>query len=104
MRLITIKTAECEGVEETGAHFGQVVAAKVMSAEPLADSHNRKAVVDAGPLGNRTVVCGAPNCRAGIVTAYAPAGTSLEGKQIGIRDFQGIESNGMLCSAAELGI
>ncbi|MDX1981856.1 MAG: phenylalanine--tRNA ligase subunit beta [Bryobacteraceae bacterium] len=104
MRLITIKTAECEGVELTGAHFERVVAARVLSVEPIADSHNVKAVVDAGGLGRRTVVCGAPNCRAGIVTAYVPSGTALEGRVIEKRVVSGVESDGMLASAAELGI
>lgn len=83
-RLITIKTAECEGVEAAGAHFAQVVAARILEVEAIPGSHNRRAVADAGPLGRRTVVCGAPNCRAGIVTAYVPAGVfSKEGRSAG---------------------
>ncbi|MCC6364209.1 MAG: phenylalanine--tRNA ligase subunit beta [Bryobacterales bacterium] len=104
MRLITIKTAECEGVEAVGVHFAQIVAARVLEADPIAGSHNRKAVVDAGLLGRRTVVCGAPNCRPGIVTAYVPPGVSLEGRPIGRRVVDGVESDGMLASGVELGI
>ncbi|MCZ2148600.1 MAG: phenylalanine--tRNA ligase subunit beta [Bryobacterales bacterium] len=104
MRLITIKTAECEGVEAAGAHFAQVVAARVLEAEPVPGSHNRKAVVDAGALGRRTVVCGAPNCRPGIITAYVPPGVSLEGRETGRRVVAGVESDGMLAGGAELGI
>lgn len=102
--LITTRTAECEGIEEVGAHFAHVVAARVLSVGPLPGGRNRKAVVDAGPLGQRTVVCGAPNCRAGIVTAYVPSGTVLEGRSIDKRSFDGVESDGMLAAAAELGI
>ena len=94
-RLITMKTAECEGIEETGALLGEASIARVQSVEPIADSHNVKAVVDAGALGIRTVVCGAPNCRPGLLTAYVP----LERKIV-----NGVESDGMLASAAELGI
>jgi phenylalanyl-tRNA synthetase beta chain len=104
MRLMTIKTAECEGMEEHGAHFAFVVAARVEEVTPLGDSHNRKAMIDAGPLGKRTVVCGAGNCRVGMVTAYVPSGTMLEGKQIDKRVIDGVESDGMLASASELGI
>ncbi|MBS1826001.1 MAG: phenylalanine--tRNA ligase subunit beta, partial [Acidobacteria bacterium] len=52
----------------------------------------------------RTLVCGASNCRAGLVTAYVPSGTDLEGAHIGKRVVSGIESDGMLASARELGI
>ena len=55
MKLITIKTAECDGVEEAGAHFAKVVAARVLEAEPIPGSHNQKARIDAGPLGERTL-------------------------------------------------
>jgi len=94
-RLITMKTAECEGVESVGERLGQACAARVESVEPIAGSHNAKAVVDAGALGRRTVVCGAPNCRPGILSAYVPIGKKV---------VSGVESDGMLASAAELGI
>src|SRR5689334_16222109 len=94
-RLITMKTAECEGVERTGELLEKACAARVESVEPIPNSHNVKAVVDAGRYGMRTVVCGAPNCRPGLVTAYAPIGKKV---------IQGVESDGMLASAAELGI
>jgi len=94
-RLITMKTAECEGIEEAGALLAGSVVARVESVEPIAGSHNVKAVVDAGALGMRTVVCGAPNCRPGLRTAYVPLGKKV---------VDGVESDGMLCSAAELGL
>src|SRR5262249_49432810 len=90
-RLITTKTAECEGIEKTGALLETACAARVQSVEPIADSKNVKAVVDAGRYGIRTVVCGAPNCRPGLVTAYAPIGKKL---------IHGVESDGMLASGA----
>jgi len=94
-KLITMKTAECEGIEVTGALLDRACAALVESVEPIPNSHNRKAIVDAGRYGRKTVVCGAPNCRTGLVTAYAPIGKKV---------IQGIESDGMLASGAELGI
>jgi len=103
-RLITMKTAECEGVVETGAHLARVVAARVLRVEPIAGGHNVKAVVDAGALGQKTVVCGAPNCRPGITTAYVPAGVQLGDREIGCVTIGGVESEGMLASGAELGI
>lgn len=103
--LITLKTAESEGVEEFGTAFAQVVAARIESVEPIEGSKNVKAVVDAGALGRRTVVCGASNCRVGIVTAYVPPGTTLkDGRQIRKATIGGIESEGMLASGAEIGL
>jgi phenylalanyl-tRNA synthetase beta chain len=94
-RLITMKTAECEGVEPAGELLARACLARVESVEPLAHSHNVKAGVDAGPYGRKIVVCGAPNCRPGLVTAYVP---------VGRKAIAGVESDGMLASAAELGI
>ena len=94
-RLITMKTAECEGIETVGEMLDSAVAARVEAVEFIPDSHNVKAVVDTGRYGVKTVVCGAPNCRPGRITAYVPLGKKI---------VNGIESDGMLASAAELGI
>src|SRR5580658_10855873 len=94
-RLITMKTAECEGVETVGSLLADAAAATVESIEPIKDTHNVKAIVDAGRHGRKTVVCGAPNCRAGLRTVYV---------SLGIQVISGIESDGMLASPAELGI
>ncbi|MBI4875381.1 MAG: phenylalanine--tRNA ligase subunit beta [Acidobacteria bacterium] len=104
MRLITMKTAECEGVEEHGAHLRRVCAARVVSVEPIAGGHNVKAVVETGRYGTKTVVCGAPNCRAGMTGVYVPAGTRLGEREIGQATIGGIVSDGMLASGAELGL
>jgi phenylalanyl-tRNA synthetase beta chain len=93
--LITMKTAECEGIEAAGLLLDRACAARVESIEPIPNSHNAKATVDAGRYGHVTVVCGAPNCRAGMIAAYAPLGRKV---------IQGVESDGMLASGAELGI
>ena len=86
-----MKTAECEGIEEAGALLAEACPARVESVEPIPGSHNVKAVVDAGALGAKTVVCGAPNCRPGLLTAYVPLGKKV---------INGVESDGMLASGA----
>src|SRR5580698_6800250 len=73
-RLITIKTAECEGVEEVGAALSSACEAAVLSAEPMGKGHNQKTVVETAKFGRKTVVCGAPNCRVGLRTVYVPLG------------------------------
>ena len=94
-KLITMKTAECEGIEASGALLERACAARVESVEPVPGSHNVKAVVDAGQYGTKTVVCGAPNCRPGVIAAYVPVGRKV---------INGVESDGMLASPAELDI
>jgi phenylalanyl-tRNA synthetase beta chain len=94
-RLITMKTAECEGVESAGALLAEAVRARVESVEPIAGGHNVIAIVDAERYGQKTIVCGAPNCRPGITTVYVP---------LRVKMISGVESDGMLASAAELGI
>src|SRR5208283_1944588 len=104
-RLITMKTAECEACTEFAPHLARVVAARVLWVEPIPHSHNVVALVDAGPLyGRKQVVCGAPNCRPGIVTAYVPAGVTLGSREIRKAVIAGVESDGMLGSGAELEI
>ncbi|MGH9583163.1 MAG: phenylalanine--tRNA ligase subunit beta [Bryobacteraceae bacterium] len=103
-RLITMKTAECEGIEPTGAHFAKVVAARVLSVEPMPKGKNKLARIDTGSGKTASVVCGAPNIRPGLLTAWVPPGTGLGGETIGRATFEGVESEGMLASAAELGI
>ena len=90
-RLITMKTAECEGIEQAGAYeLRNAAIVLVTSVEPIPDSHTVKAVTDNGKM----VVCGAPNCRAGMKTVWLP---------VGKRVIHGVESDGMLASAYELG-
>ncbi len=60
-------------------------------------------IVDAG-AGPVQVVCGAPNARAGMKSVFSPVGTYIPGKKLTLAKgvIRGVESNGMLCSAAEL--
>lgn len=105
MRLITMKTAECEGVEEFAPWLAQVCVARVLEVTAIEGSHNVKAVIDAGPRwGRKTVVCGAPNCRPGVLTAYVPAGAAISGRTVRVATISGVESDGMLASGAELEI
>lgn len=103
-RLITMKTAECEGIGPVGAHFNSVLAARVLSVEPLGNSKNKSVRIDIGKGRETVVVCGAPNVRAGLLAPWVPPGTLLGEKTITRIVIEGVESEGMLASAAELGI
>ncbi len=98
---------EVEGIADPGAQLAPYTIARVVSAEqhPNAD-RLRVAMVDYGAAAPIQVVCGAPNCRAGMISVFAPAGTYIPGKDmtLGKGVIRGVESNGMLCSAFELGL
>jgi phenylalanyl-tRNA synthetase beta chain len=95
-RLITMKTAECEGVAAVATLLREASVARVISAELIGEGgHNRRVVAETAKYGTKTVVCGAPNCRAGMLTVYVPLET---------RRIDGVDSEGMLASGAELGI
>src|SRR5947209_1773309 len=100
-----MKTAECEGIEPYGAHFTDVVAVRVLEARPLPKGKNQALRIETGNgKGAVTVVCGAPNVRVGMLAPWVPPGTAVEGKSVGRIVIEGVESEGMLASAAELGI
>jgi phenylalanyl-tRNA synthetase beta chain len=102
--LITMKTAECEGIERWGEHFEHIVAVRVLSVDPLGKGKNKRVVIDAGDGKQHTVVCGAPNVAPGIVAAWARPGTRLGERTIGRIAIEELESEGMLASGEELGI
>ncbi len=79
------------------------VVGRVLSAEPHPNADRlRVCDVDAGD-GERTIVCGAPNVAAGQAVPVALPGAVLPGgMKIGKAKLRGVESSGMICSAAEL--
>ena len=100
---------EVEGVEQPGEEITGVVAARVLDVvrHPNAD---KLSLVDITVGGSETrVVCGAPNVVTGMVVPYAPSGATLPGPEGGRftlerRKIRGEVSDGMLCSARELGL
>src|SRR6185369_235617 len=95
-----------ENIEDKAKALAPFSIARVISAEqhPNAD-RLRVCMVDTGDGGAPVqVVCGAPNARAGLVSVFSPPGTFIPGKNItlGVGTIRGVESRGMLCSAAEL--
>src|SRR5512142_388023 len=105
---LTMIGLEVENIEDKAKALKPFTIAKVISAEqhPNAD-RLRVCMVDTGDGGAPVqVVCGAPNARAGLVSVFSPPGTFIPGKNItlGVGTIRGVESRGMLCSAAELQI
>ena len=60
--------------------------------------------VDIGDTKSVKVVCGAPNARDGLITIYAPPGSTIpkNGEKLQITKIRGESSHGMLCSESEL--
>ena len=105
---LTMIGLEVENIEDKAKQLSPFSIARVISAEqhPNAD-RLRVCMVDTGDGGAPVqVVCGAPNARAGLVSVFSPPGTFIPGKNItlGVGTIRGVESRGMLCSAAELQI
>jgi phenylalanyl-tRNA synthetase beta chain len=103
---LTMSGIEVESVEPAAGEFQGVVVGEVLSVErhPGADKLTVCQVAGGGSA-RLQVVCGAPNVRTGMKTALALEGASLPGGTVirGTR-LRGVESNGMLCSARELGL
>ncbi len=98
---------EVESVEDPGRRLGGFVIAHVLSAAPHPNADRlRLCMVDIGAGAPVQVVCGAPNARSGMKGVFSPPGTYIPGKDITIAKgvVRGIESAGMLCSGAELGL
>lgn len=101
----TIRTAEVEGVKKVGNQIDNVVIAKIVECEDHPDSdHMHVLKVDCGEEELVQVVCGAPNVRVGLKTAYVKVGGHIDNIEIKPRPLRGILSNGMCCSGRELGI
>jgi phenylalanyl-tRNA synthetase beta chain len=107
--LLTMSGLEVEEAVSVAPPFSGVVVARVLeiARHPNADRLN-VCQVDAGNGATLTIVCGAPNVRAGMKVACALVGAVLppgeDGKPFEIRlgQLRGVESQGMLCSAKEL--
>ena len=102
---LTMIGLEVERIDDKAKALAPFVIAKVISAEqhPNAD-RLRVCMVDQGDGKPLQVVCGAPNARTGMLSVFSPAGTYIPGKNItlSVGNIRGVESHGMLCSAAEL--
>lgn len=104
--LLTLAGVEIERIEERGAKINKVIVAQITasSQHPNAD---RLTVceVDDGRGTKRHIVCGATNYKVGDKVPLALPGAKLpNGTEIRKSKLRGVESEGMLCSAIELGL
>ena len=102
----SLSTAEVENeIFFKGADLKNVVVAEIKSVENHPKSEKLHLLkVDIGESELVDVVCGAPNVRVGMKTAFAKVGAQIGDIVIAPRPLAGYMSNGMCCSEKEIGI
>ena len=94
---------EVDSVNPAAGEFSGVVVGEILSAEQHPDADKLRVCRVSNGSEEFQVVCGAPNARAGIKIPFAMVGAVLgEDFKIKKAKLRGVESFGMLCSAAEL--
>ncbi|WP_409284107.1 phenylalanine--tRNA ligase subunit beta [Pseudomonas protegens] len=96
---------EVDSVTPAAGDFSGVVVGEVLSTERHPDADKLRVCQVSNGAETFQVVCGAPNVRPGLKVPFAMIGAELPGDfKIKKAKLRGVESNGMLCSQAELQI
>lgn len=97
---------EVEEVSNPAEDLKAFTVCKVKAAEPHPDADKLRVCTVDTVDGEKQIVCGAPNARAGMTAIYAPLGTYIPGLDFALdkkpRKIRGVESSGMMCSTKEL--
>ncbi len=106
LKQFSLSTAEVENeVFYKGRDISGIVVAEIKSVEDHPESKKLHLLkVDCGEAELVDVVCGAPNVRVGMKTAFAKLGAQIGDITIAPRALAGFTSHGMCCSESELGI
>src|SRR5947207_4220591 len=104
--LLTMSGVEIEAIEKRSADFDRVVVAQIIESKPHPNADRLTVcVVDDGSGTKRQIVCGAKNYKVDDKVPLALPGAVLTGGlKIRASKLRGVESEGMLCSAKELGV
>ncbi|WP_316607974.1 phenylalanine--tRNA ligase subunit beta [uncultured Ruminococcus sp.] len=102
----SLSTAEVENdIQFKGSDISGIVVAEIKSVENHPESKKLHLLkVDIGEEALVDVVCGAPNVRVGMKTAFAKVGAKIGEIEIAPRPLAGFMSHGMCCSEKEIGI
>jgi len=102
---LTLAGLEVERIATLGSDFEGIVVGEVTGLRPHPNANKLLlAAVSTGNAAVIEVVTGAPNLSLGDRVPLAPVGSRLGSRRITAETFRGIRSEGMLCSAAELGL
>jgi phenylalanyl-tRNA synthetase beta chain len=97
---------EVEDVANPAEDLAAFTVCKVKAAEPHPDADKLRVCTVETVDGDKQIVCGAPNARAGMTAIYAPLGAYIPGLDFSLdkkpRKIRGVESSGMMCSTKEL--
>lgn len=107
-KMLTMAGLEVDAIETIKPEFTKVVVGKVLEVAKHPDADKLCVAKVTDGTSTFQVVCGAPNCREGLKTAFAMEGATLKDDKgefkIKKTKLRGVESFGMLCSAKELNI
>jgi phenylalanyl-tRNA synthetase beta chain len=102
---LTMQGLAVDDVRRPFPEISGVVLGRVLEADRHPNADRLTLCRVAAGDGERQVVCGAPNVEVGAIYAYATEGARLPGgREIRRARIRGVESQGMLCSAPELGL
>ncbi|WP_067982141.1 phenylalanine--tRNA ligase subunit beta [Neptuniibacter pectenicola] len=106
---VTMAGLEVDEVDAAAKEFSGVVVGEILTAEQHPNADKLQVCTVSSGSEEFQVVCGAPNARAGLKTAFATVGAVLptpDGKTFKIKKakLRQVESFGMLCAEDELGI
>ncbi|MCK0153149.1 phenylalanine--tRNA ligase subunit beta [Alcanivorax sp. S6407] len=105
VKQLTMAGLEVDGVEAAAPEFSGVVVGVVESCEQHPDADKLRVCQVSNGTDTTQVVCGASNVRPGLKIPFAQVGAKLPGDfKIKKAKLRGVESNGMLCGASELGL
>lgn len=103
---LTALGLELEGIDDRGAALAPFTVAYVIEAKPHPNADRLRVCRVETATGEVQVVCGAPNARTGMKGVFAPVGSHIPGTGLDLKagTIRGEASNGMLCSAREMGL
>jgi phenylalanyl-tRNA synthetase beta chain len=106
IRTLTMQGLEVDAVVDRAKDLKPFTVAHVLSAEQHPNADKLRVCQVETASGTLQVVCGAPNARAGIKVVFAPIGSTIpkNGMVLKPTAIRGVDSNGMLCSAFEMGL
>src|SRR5688500_9440091 len=105
IKLLTMAGLEVDSIEQAAAEFSGVVIGEVLSVAKHPDAEKLSVCEVSDGKSTVQVVCGAANVRSGLKVPFAKIGAVLSTElKIKKAKLRGVESNGMLCSATELGL
>lgn len=104
-KLLTMHAFEVENIAPLGKEFDNVLVVEILKVEPHPNADRlRLAIVNCGKGKRVRIVCGASNIAVGQKVPLATVGAVLpSGVVIHKATIRGVESDGMLCAADELG-